>query len=183
MRYSLQDQYDTLTPFERAVVLQEAAAKLDDLTINAASPSTIPEALFIEGFGRIFETIAFHAVHASQNAEILCKTAQAVLSRLENDAVLSKNVTPENLRKMEECEMFIEEGKRRRAAWLWALQALDDTTGTACMTAARITAGDYISRILDKASSKNKDYNAELTYLREMWAAGTRNIPDAPNAA
>lgn len=179
----LRKQYEHLTPFERAVMVHEAAIRMDESAVDALEPPSLWDAFHMASHGRVFESIAFTAVHESQNADLMYWAAMAVIVMFERDEALFREDSSKNDAKIDECQKRMDAGKRGRLAWLRALQALDDEIGSACLVSARISAGKYVANILDRAEGEEVDHSAELSYLRELWTAGSQNSPDAPKVA
>ena len=177
---SLRKEYDKLKPFERAVMTEEATSRFDEGLVDALCPPSLWDAYQTAGHSRIFEAIAFYAIHESQNGEVLYWLSHTGVLTCECGEAWEGEANSKNDKRIELFLSHIEEGERRRLAWVLALQALDKETGGACMVSARIFAGRYVEATLSKADAATVDYSAELGHLRELWTAAMQNCPDAP---
>ena len=179
---SLRKEYGKLTPFERAVMRVEAAARQDDAVIGALQAPSLWDAYHTLGYSFNFAIIALLAVYESQRAEIRYWVCRSVIGSMEYQKSEGKEKSGPEYRK--EVETWIdraEEAERHSLAWLRALEALDEETGSACITTARLYAAGHIGAISGRVD-EGVDYSVELDTLREHWNLLVQKHPDAPKA-
>ena len=179
---TLRKQYAHLDSFERAVMNAKAVETQNSDLVTALRPPTVHSAFHSTANELAFVALAFIAVHESQRGETLFWAARSAMQAIEHVKGRKGKGTPENNSKLARWLGIMEEGQRHSVAWLRALEALDAETGAACMSFARVFAGEHCAKVFQSAVKDTVEYTDELNYLRKSWNAIMQHKTNVPMA-